>query len=266
MLNSPKQDAQPQARDHQLWLDNCDGKTELADFTQSYYRHWIPQPSGSGSRAQGKLQPHPYHHTNHYQFVASRHQPPPPPSSGAMEYGIFENPQNHPFGSLPASLQRRSSVASNWTLQLNSELNEEPPSSDDAAFYSIGAAADQYSAIPDAHSSQQIQHQQHQYSSPAKYLTPGVALTPASDHSDGTPQSRQSISLAWTDNQPPPPHSTGLSNTPTGWVTFQASPKQVGKRAEGKAKQLKRRKTDMDVDNDVVEANVGAIMPQPNRL
>jgi hypothetical protein len=117
----------------------------------------------------------------------------------------------------------------------------------------MNVVTDQYSAI-----------QQHQYSSPAEHLTPLVALTPASE---GTLQSRQSISPAWTDNQPLPPHGSGLSNTPTGLVTFQTSTKQVGKRAQGKARQRKRQKCEADTDDDDdEEANVGANIPRPNRL
>jgi len=65
-----------------------------------------------------------------------------------------------------------------------------------------------------------------------------------------------------------PPHDTGFFNAPTGSLTFQTIPKQAGKRAQGKAKQRKRQKsdTDSDDDDDVVEANVGANMPRPNRL
>lgn len=129
----------------------------------------------------------------------------------------------------------------------------------------MAPTTDQYSGIPDTHSSVQ-QQQQRQYSSPTEHLTPGVALTPASDAT--TFHSGQSISPAWTDSQPLPPHGTGLSNTPAGSVTFQTSPKQVGKRTQGKTKQRKRQKseTDTDDDDDVVEANVGANMPRPNRL
>jgi hypothetical protein len=125
----------------------------------------------------------------------------------------------------------------------------------------MGAATDQYSAVPDTHASAQ----QQQYSSPAEHLTPSVALTPASE---GTLGSRQSISPAWTDNQPLPPHAPGLSNVPTGSVTFQPISIQVGKRAQGKTKQRKRQKseTDTDDDDDVVEASVGANMSRPNRL
>ncbi|KAI9449290.1 hypothetical protein BJY52DRAFT_1227874 [Lactarius psammicola] len=249
----PEQDTQPQAQDYQRWIDNSYGQSQLVySNTPSY----PPQPSVSDSRTQRQMQSQAPRHTNHYQFVTSHHQPPPPPpSSDAAQYGFFENPQNQTFDSRLASTQRPSRVASNWPQQPSAEFHQPPPSSDDAAWM------DQYHGIPDTHQ----QQQQHQYSSPAEYLTPGVALTPASD---ATLQSGQSISPAWTDNQPLPPHGTGLSNTPTGSVTFQRSPKQPGKRTPGKTKQRKRQKsdTDTDDDDDVVEANVGANMPRPNRL
>jgi len=253
----PEQDTQPQAQDYQRWIDNSYGQTPLVySNTPSY----PPQPSVSDSRTQRQMQSQAPRHTNHYQFVTSHpHPPPPPPSSDATQYGFFENPQNHTFDSRLASTQRQSRVASNWTQQPSAEISQPPPPSDDLTCYLM----DQYPGISDTHSSGQ--QQQQQYSSPVDHLTPGVALTPASD---GTLQSRQSISPAWTDSQPLPPHGTGLSNTPTGSVSFQASPKQAGKRTHGKAKQRKRQKsdTDTDDDDDVVEANVGANMPRPNRL
>ena len=164
-----------------------------------------------------------------------------------MEYGFFENPQSHNFYSRLASTRGKSRVASNWTQQPSTEFDQPPLLSGDTAYYLMDVVTDQYSAI-----------QQHHYSSPAEHLTPSVALTL---------QSRQSISPAWIDNQPLPPYGTGLSTTPTGSVTFQTSLKQVGKRTQGKARQRKRQKseTDMSDDDDVVKANVGAIMPHPSR-
>jgi hypothetical protein len=123
--------------------------------------------------------------------------------------------------------------------------------------------AEQYFPVTDTRSPPQ--QQQQQYSSPVDHLTPGIPRTPASD---ATLQSTQSISPAWTDNQPLPPPGPGLPNPPTGSVIFQMSPKQ-GKRAQGKTKQRKRQKsaeTDTDDDDDVVGQNLGANMPRPNRL
>jgi hypothetical protein len=118
----------------------------------------------------------------------------------------------------------------------------------------------QYFSVTDTNPSGQ-QQQQQQYSSPVDHLTPGVPHTPVSD---ATLHSRQSISPAWTDNQPLPPPGPGLPNPPTGSVIFQ----KQGKRAQGKTKQRKRQKseTDTDDDDDVLGSNVGANMPRPNRL
>ena len=244
----PEQDTQPQAQDYQHWIDN----TYVYSNTASY----PPQPAVSDSRTQTQMQPQAPRHTNQYQFVASPHQAPPPPSSDATQFGFFENSQLNFSNRLP-STHRQSRVTTNWTP--GTDFNQPPASSNDPAYYMMGA--DQYSAVSDTHTAGQ--QQQPQYSSPAEHLTPSVALTPASD---GTLQSRQSISPAWTDNQPLPPQGPSLPITPTGSVTFQ-SPKQ-GKRAPGKAKQRKRQKseTDTDDDDDLVGANVGANMSRPNRL
>ena len=245
-----EQDSQPQAQDYQRWIENF-SQTQLAYPNTPY----PPQPSVSDSRPQRQMQSQAPRHTNHYQFVASHHQAPAAPSSDATQYPFFENSQNPTFNSGLPSSQRQSGVTTNWTQPPNAGFGQPPPSSDDA--YYLGA--NQYPGVPDTSSSGQQQHRQ-QYSSPAELLT---ALTPGSE---STLQSRQSISPAWTDNQPLPQPGTGLPTTPTGSGIFQASPK--GKRAPGKPKQRKRQKseTDTDDDDDVMGPNVGANMPRPNRL
>jgi hypothetical protein len=201
-------------------------------------------------------------HTNHYQFVESHHQapapPPPPQSSDVTTYGFLENPSNPSFIAAHSSTQRQPGVTSNWTQQSGAGFGQPPPS-DDPYFLITG----QYFQVTDAPSSAQQQQQQPQYASPVDHLTPGVPRTPVSD---ATLQSRQSISPAWTDNQPLPPPGTGIPNPPTGSVIFQNS--KQGKRAQGKTKQRKRQKseTDTDDDDDVVGPNVGANMSRPNRL
>ena len=247
----PEQESQPHAQDYQHWIDDF-SQTQLA-YPNTSFPH---QPPVSASRTQQQMQSQP-RHTNHYQFVASQHQPPAPPpaSSDPTQYGFVENIQDPAFNTGLPSIQRQTGVTSNWRQQTSAGFGQPPPSSGDAYYL----MADQYPRVPDTRSGQQ----QQQYSSSAEHLTPGVALTPVSDATLG---SRQSISPAWTDNQPLPPHSTGLPTTPTGSVNLQTSPKQGGKRA-GKTKQRKRQKsvTDTDDDDDLVGANV-ANMPRPNRL
>ncbi|KAH8985371.1 hypothetical protein EDB92DRAFT_1949961 [Lactarius akahatsu] len=261
----PEQDTQPQAQDYQHWIDNTYRQTSLVySNTPSYPPQpsvsdsLTPQPSVSHSRPQRQMQSQAPRHTNHYQFVTS-HPPPPASSSDATQYGFFENPSNHPFDSRLGPTQRQSRVPTSWPQQPSAEFTQPPPPSDDPTYY-LMTTTDQYPGMTDT-----VQQPQRQYSSPSEHLTPGVALTPASD---ATLQSGQSISPAWTDNQPLPPHGTGLSNTPSGSVTFQASPKPTGKRTQNKTtKQRKRQKSDTDTDDDDdVEANVGANMPRPNRL
>ncbi|KAH9031015.1 hypothetical protein EDB85DRAFT_1389515 [Lactarius pseudohatsudake] len=260
----PEQETQPQAQDYQHWIDNTYRQTSLVySNTPSYppqpsvSESLTPQPSVSHSRPQRQMQSQAPRHTNHYQFVTS-HPPPPASSSDATQYGFFENPSNHPFDSRLGPTQRQSRVPTTWPQQPSADFTQPPPPSDDPTYY-LMTTTDQYPGMTDT-----VQQPQRQYSSPTEHLTPGVALTPASD---ATLQSGQSISPAWTDNQPLPPHGTGLSNTPSGSVIFQASPKPTGKRTQGKTKQRKRQKSDTDTDDDDdVEANVGANMPRPNRL
>ncbi|KAH9009312.1 hypothetical protein EDB84DRAFT_1571294 [Lactarius hengduanensis] len=210
------------------------------------YQHWIDNtyrqtslvysntPSYPPQPSVGKCSHKAPRHTNHYQFVTS-HPPPPVSSSDATQYGFFENPSNHPFDSRLGPTQRQSRVPTTWPQQPSAEFTQPPPPSDDPTYY-LMTTTDQYPGMTDT-----VQQPQ--------------------------PPSGQSISPAWTDNQPLPPHGTGLSNTPSGSVIFQASPKPTGKRTQGKTKQRKRQKSDTDTDDDDdVEANVGANMPRPNRL
>ncbi|KAH9051380.1 hypothetical protein EDB83DRAFT_1308703 [Lactarius deliciosus] len=165
---------------------------------------------------------------------------------------VQQQMQSHPT-------QRQSRVPTSWLQQPSAEFTQ-PPSWDDPAYY-LMTTTDRYSGMTDS----AVRQQQQQYSSPAEYLTgtPGVVLTSESD------ATLWSISPAWTDNKPLPPHGTGLSNTPAGSVTFQMSLKSIGKRtpAQGKTRQRKRQKSETDTDDDSdVEANVGANLHRPNRL
>ena len=244
----PEQDSQPQAQNYQHWIDR-QAQSQLTYPNTSY-----PQPSVSASRTQRPMQSQAPRHTNHYQFVASHHQPPPAPAPQSTDttYGFFEHPTVN-------TTQRQSGVTSNWAQQPSVGFGQPPPSSDDP--YTL--LTEQFFPVAVTHPS--AQQPQQQYSSPVDHLTPGVPHTPVSD---ATLQSRQSISPAWTDNQPLPPPGTGLPNPPTGSVIFQQTSPKPGKRAQGKTKQRKRQKseTDTDDDDDVVGPNVGANMPRPNRL
>ena len=249
----PDQDSQPQAPNYQHWIDS-QAQSQLTYPNTSY----PPQPSVSTSRTQRPMQSQAPRHTNHYQFVASHHQPPAPPpppqSSDTTPYGFFDN-QNPTFN----TAQRPPGVTSNWTQQPSVGFGQPPPSSEDP--YTL--LTEQFFPVAVTHPS--AQQPQQQYLSPVDHPTPGVPRTPVSD---ATLQSRQSISPAWTDNQPLPPPGPGLPNAPTGSVIFQQTSPKSGKRTQGKTKQRKRQKseTDTDDDDDVVGSNVGANMPRPNRL
>ena len=186
--------------------------------------------------------------------VASHHQPPAPPSppqsSGTTLYSFFEY-QNPAF-----STQRLSGVTSNWMQQSSVGFGQLAPSSEDL----YTSLPEQFSPVTVIHP--RTQQPQQPYLFLLGHPAPGV---PPTLLSDATLQSRQSISPAWTDGQPLPLPGPGLPNLPTSSAFFQQTSPKPGKLTQGKPKQRKRQKSEIDTDDDddVVGPNVGTNM---NRL